>query len=596
MNQTLHQFHIPVMGTGHSADTPLRLAPLGITSVMSLVDDLLLERLRRHYSARHGRPYAEIGRHEPDGRARRVTAWLDLVADLVAERMEAVRRLPFFEANDKARYFSLLPDVSPLKAAHRALMAMPAGPARDTAADALARRMEPGAADVNIMVKLDRMPYDRFGRPQGDLFTDAKAALRGVAESRLNAAVVFSAGLNPRLFSYLGTLDAFHAGADGRAAKRIIVKVGDVRSALVQGRFLAKHGLAVAEYRVESGLNCGGHAFPSDGRLVPSILADFRARWSELTADIEAVFAAARRRLGRPAVPMGEPLLTVQGGIGVAGEAERLRRDYGVARTGWGSPFLLVPEATNVDDETRDLLARSGEADFYLSDKSPLGVPFNVVRGTSSERWTAARAAAGRPGSACPNGFAVTNTEFSERPVCVASRFYQKKKTDEIDARGLPPAEAARLKAEVAEKTCICYHLGNGVLEKVGAIAPGSAPAMICPGPNLAWFDRTYSLEEMVDHIYGRGRALTPARRPHMFAKELMMNVEYLEKRVALGLGRAAAEFRAFRENLERGMADLLTVARSAPLLHENLASIVEAVAAARERLARLTAVEPCPA
>ncbi len=49
-----HSFHIPVMGTGFSLDTPLRVARFGISSVMSLVDDALIERLRRHYAKAAG--------------------------------------------------------------------------------------------------------------------------------------------------------------------------------------------------------------------------------------------------------------------------------------------------------------------------------------------------------------------------------------------------------------------------------------------------------------------------------------------------------------------------------------------------------------
>ena len=55
--------------------------------------------------------------------------------------------------------------------------------------------------------------------------------------------------------------------------KKIILKVSDYRSALIQGNFLAKKGLWVSEYRIESGLNCGGHAFATEGFLLGPILA-----------------------------------------------------------------------------------------------------------------------------------------------------------------------------------------------------------------------------------------------------------------------------------------------------------------------------------
>ena len=42
----VHKIHIPVMGICYTADTPIRVAHLGITSVISLVDDGLLEEYR----------------------------------------------------------------------------------------------------------------------------------------------------------------------------------------------------------------------------------------------------------------------------------------------------------------------------------------------------------------------------------------------------------------------------------------------------------------------------------------------------------------------------------------------------------------------
>ena len=56
MKDYYHTFHIPVMGTGHSVDTPIRVAHLGITSVISLVDDILLEKTRKYYNEKYGLP------------------------------------------------------------------------------------------------------------------------------------------------------------------------------------------------------------------------------------------------------------------------------------------------------------------------------------------------------------------------------------------------------------------------------------------------------------------------------------------------------------------------------------------------------------
>ena len=41
-----HNFHIPVMGLGFTVDTPVKVAHYGISSVVSIAEDHLLERMR----------------------------------------------------------------------------------------------------------------------------------------------------------------------------------------------------------------------------------------------------------------------------------------------------------------------------------------------------------------------------------------------------------------------------------------------------------------------------------------------------------------------------------------------------------------------
>ncbi len=53
MIQKAHTFHIPVMGIGFTVDTPLKVSQFGINSVISLVDDMLMERLRKMYCEKH---------------------------------------------------------------------------------------------------------------------------------------------------------------------------------------------------------------------------------------------------------------------------------------------------------------------------------------------------------------------------------------------------------------------------------------------------------------------------------------------------------------------------------------------------------------
>lgn len=366
--------------------------------------------------------------------------------------------------------------------------------------------------------------------------SDAKLALEGFALSTNPGNMILSAGINPTLYGTMEEFEGFYRKPGREAEKGIVVKVSDFRSALTQGRFLAKKGLEVREFRIESGLNCGGHAFASDGELLGPIVDEFRRHRERFQDEFNGMVANYYRKKEWD-LPVESGLhtvaITVQGGLGNHAEHDRMLSDFGLEATGWGSPFLLVPEATPLDDRTRTMLAESRQGDIYLSDSSPLGVPFNNLRGSTSERELWKRFDEGKPGSACPKGFLVSNTEFTTAPVCTASREYQTRKVAEVG--GIATAEARK----VAVKECICHQLGNGALEAIraeNAILEGRtpsesrAPVSICPGPNIVWFDRTYGLVEMIDHIYGRIPSLVPEERPHAFAAELTMYLDHLER------------------------------------------------------------------
>jgi hypothetical protein len=580
-----HTFHIPVMGTGFSIATPLAVAPLGIDSCLSLVDDTLIEQIRRQLCARFDRAFTAIARREEDSRARRITAYLDLLNELVQEKVDEIRRQPFFQANDKERYFRLLPDESPLRQAWLRLLELRDTPGCAERQRELEARITAGSIDVNIMAKLDRSNQDAQGHTLPAEFNDAMAALRGFANSSLESALVVSAGLNKRLYRYMAQFRDFYRDAGGTLRKRIIIKVSDFRSALAQGRILAGLGLEVHEYRVESGLNCGGHAFGAGGRLLSGLLAEFRERRDQLCTELRPLVEAFHRSQGREeALPEQacRSRLTVQGGLGVHGEARRLHEDYQVDATGWASPFLLVPEVTLLDDATRKQLAAAGPEDFYLSDSSPLGIPFNNLRGSSSEEWGRERAERGRPGSPCPKGHLVSNLEFGESPLCTASAEFQRQKLASL----APEDEAGR--AAVLVKSCICDHLGNGALVKLGATEK-ALPVAVCPGPNLAWFTRNYSLDEMVDHIYGRVQ-LVGSERPHHLAAELVISVDYYERLIERDDGSEASRrgLDEMRRNLEAELDGLERLAERPPHPDENLASLRPAVATQRARLAAL--------
>jgi len=582
VSDTLHNFHIPVMGTGHSIDTPIRLAHLGITSVISIIDDILLERLRKYYAAQYNLHYERISAREEDGRAKRITAYLNMVQEIVNMKMDRIRALPFFEINEKTRYFELLPDTSTLKSAYKELLQTKPGKLRETLSDDLSKRMRPGSIDVNIMVKVDRLDMDKHGRPLGEEFSDAKAALRGFAKSKLDSAMIFSAGINQSLYGYMTKYKDFYRNHEGQIKKKIILKVSDFRSAMIQGRYMAKKGLEISEFRIESGLNCGGHAFASPGHLLPILLRDFKEKRRELGTQFQPVIKKFYGNMGwnYPENLEHHPEITVQGGIGNYGEVQRLKNNFGMDRTGWASPFLLVPEATPIDTVTRMQLMNSTDDSLYLSDASPLGVPFNNLKDSGSEKWSISRYLKGKPGSPCPKGFLVSNTEFTEQPICTASTQYMTHKLTQIDEEFGPGEDKQAAINKVLSKACLCEHLGNGVLISLGIAPAERSPQAICPGPNLSWFNRLYSLEEMVDQIYGRGKELLSSDRPHMFAKEIQLYVDYFKKLIqeAVDSPKVYPSLHAFYENMIKGFEYCKDIAKDVAYPGENLQSLSEAV------------------
>ena len=211
-------------------------------------------------------------------------------------------------------------------------------------------------------------------------------------------------------------------------------------------------------------------------------------------------------------------LLTVQGGIGTFEEDQFLQKYYNVDGTGWATPFLLVPEVTVLDDETRALLAKSKENDTYTSGMSPLGVPFNAVKGTASEAQKLERAyEQKRPGSPCPKGYLISNTKYSKRPVCTAATFFQKREVAELDQdkSAMSEAEYDAAYAKIIDKACLCEDLAASALivNKIPSKRP--LKTAICAGPNIAYFTKLSSLKEMVSHVYGRLNVLSnPESRP----------------------------------------------------------------------------------
>ena len=554
-----HTFHIPVLGLGYSIDTPLKVARYGISSVVSITDDELCERMRQFHCAENHLEYVEISKEEHDGRARRITAYLNLMHRLVNEQFRLLRLQNFATGNDIHNYFELLPENSRLKCIYRHMMQVEAGEEKEGLQKELRWQMTAGGIDVNIMSKVDKANYSAAHVNLGNDYSDALAAMRGFANSTLYSSVVISAGLNPRLYSYMETCKDFFPDQAGLIRKKIILKVSDYRSALIQAKMLAKKGLWVSEFRIESGLNCGGHAFATEGLLLGPILEEFKQKRTELSNELYGLYHSAlqSKDIRIPARPAFK--ITAQGGIGTAEEHNFLINYYQLDAAGWGSPFLLVPEVTNVDIDTLESLASATKEDYYISNSSPLGVLFNNFKKSTMEEQRLQRIQKGRPGSPCKKKLLSTNTEFTELPICTASREYQNLKIKELMLTQTEPDVLKEKLNAVTEKICLCEGLCASTYLKNGMLKPRENDAVsICPGPNLAYFSKTYTLTEMVNHIYGREAISFKISRPNLFINELNLYVEYVKKDLNAQLDdlntKKTKYYEKFTEQLQNGI------------------------------------------
>lgn len=551
-----HTFHIPVMGTGFTINTSLKVAQYGISSVLSLVDDVLIEQMREYHSKQNNLPFEPVSDRENDFRATRITKYLNLLNDLTKEQSNQIRIAPFEDGTKITKYFEMLPD-SDLKSKYKLMLAENNKQEKVRIQKELRQAVSIGSIDVNIMTKLDRDIYHN-GKKLPSEFSDASSALRGFANSSLNSSIIFSAGMNRRLYGYIPQFKDFFPNSTGEIKKKIILKVSDFRSAIIQGKFLALKGLWVSEFRIESGLNCGGHAFASQGYLLGPILEEFRIKKDELIENLFKIYTKNLLKKGMDSLDTPpETRVTVQGGIGTAEEQNLLLHHYKVDGTGWGTPFLLAPDVTNLDSEHLQKLIDATDDDVFLSNSSPLGVPFWNLRTSASEQIRRDKLANGKPGSSCPKGFLVSNTEFTKVPICHASRAFQKRKLKEIqNSENITKNIFKQLISNVTNKSCICHDLAGSATLPLGI--DSNATPSVCCGPNIVNFSKATSLEEMINHIYGKISLLHNDNRSHMFIKEINLYLDYLKnemKKTSDGLlDKTTKYFQEFKQNLLSGI------------------------------------------
>jgi hypothetical protein len=166
-----------------------------------------------------------------------------------------------------------------------------------------------------------------------------------------------------------------------------------------------------------------------------------------------------------------------------------------------------------------------------------------------------------KAGSSCPKKFLALSKEFGADGICTASKKFQDVKLDELEEikETLSVETFKKMKFDITEKACLCVGLANAsYLENDIKIMGQSQGVIICPGPNMAYFDKEVSLSEMVQHIYGNAIVMTDANRPNLFVKELKMYIDYLKNEISAVSNEVAAsqvkKLKAFKSNLLEGI------------------------------------------
>ena len=134
--------------------------------------------------------------------------------------------------------------------------------------------------------------------------------------------------------------------------------------------------------------------------------------------------------------------------------------------------------------------------------------------------------------SSCPKKFLALSKDAENKGICTASKKYQETKLEELENNRTTISEEKYKKAKqlITEKSCLCVGLANAsYLENNIKIKGQDQGVVICPGPNIAYFNQEVSLAKMIQHIYGKANVLGSEKRPNFFVKELKMYIDYLK-------------------------------------------------------------------
>ena len=152
-----HSFHVPVMGIAFTIDTPIKIAKYGISSVISIVDDIIIEKMNEYYSGKFKIPYQEISTKVEDYRAKRITSYLNTVDIIVKQKFENLKKSFEQKNSEFEKYMEMLPDFSELK--QNFIQTIQHNTVKEDLSNWIQSNLKPGSIDVNIMTKLDKPNY-----------------------------------------------------------------------------------------------------------------------------------------------------------------------------------------------------------------------------------------------------------------------------------------------------------------------------------------------------------------------------------------------------------------------------------------------------
>ncbi len=523
-NKVSHKFHIPVLGTGFSLDSLIKVSKFGIDSALSLTGDQVIESMREHYSNQYELEYTAIGITDEDSRAKRITAYLNLVKEVSEIEFNKLKGLSFSDKNNELHQtFQMLDEEHPVKKDYKIFMS---DTSNEKLEDKLKSSLKQGSIDVNIMTKVNRAHGEDINNKE------AMSALRGFAESELESSVVLSAGFDRNLFHYMSTFKNFLPNEEGVIKKHVILKVSDYKSMKGQARMLAMKGIWVSEYRIESGLNCGGHAFGNPaGKLIGPITKEVIENKEQLNKELLEIYHGALKEKNIPLINPEQAKITYQGGLKTNGEMNGFL-NKGYDGVGFGTPFLFVPEVTNVSEDTLKVLIKANRKDIVLDKHaSPLGVPLWILKGTNGTYLHDKAIEDSNPGVVCTYGH--LKSKYGDKLSCKAAKVRIKSELEELKQKANDMTDEAKtyLTEKVLGAQCICKGFGEDAFKKLkladNYFRKDTTAEIMCPGPSASYFNRTYTLVEMAQHINGIKSLIN--NTTHTVIEELKVNFEKIE-------------------------------------------------------------------